>query len=66
MPSDERTQLQTDAAAPKKASGDQGSMEVHALKDQIEVDQYVESTNATRRSGSIGIRFLQYSPGGAR
>ncbi|NLE39688.1 MAG: hypothetical protein GX621_16845 [Pirellulaceae bacterium] len=35
--------IEENAAGPKKASGDSGSVEQHPLRDQIEADKYLAS-----------------------
>jgi hypothetical protein len=55
--------IQQNAAGPKKASGDSGSVEQHALADQIAADKYLESKKASRAKG-LGIKLAKISPGG--
>jgi hypothetical protein len=55
--------IQQNAAGPKKASGDSGSVEQHALADQIAADKYLESKKASRSKG-LGIKLAKVSPGG--
>jgi hypothetical protein len=40
--------LKSNATGPAEASGDQGSMKQHNLRDQIEADRYLASKAATR------------------
>ena len=40
--------IQQNAAGPRKASGDSGSVEQHPLADQIAADKYLESKKASR------------------
>jgi hypothetical protein len=54
----------TNLSSPKKASGDQGSVEQHSLKDQIEFARYLAGKTATR-SRTLGIRFSKLIPPGA-
>ena len=51
------------AAGPRKAAGDSGSMEQHSLPDQIAADKYLESKKASRVKG-LGIKLAKLSPGG--
>ncbi|MBI1375813.1 MAG: hypothetical protein GC159_24145 [Phycisphaera sp.] len=51
------------AAGPKKASGDSGSVEQHSLQDQIAADKYLESKKASRAKG-LGVKLAKISPGG--
>ena len=55
--------IQQNAAGPRKASGDSGSVEQHALADQIAADKYRESKKASRAKG-LGIKLAKVSPGG--
>ncbi|MCD6405991.1 MAG: hypothetical protein J7M19_09205 [Planctomycetes bacterium] len=56
--------IRENAAGPKRAAGDSGSMEQHSLTDQIEADRYLASKTAAR-SGSLGIRKTKLVPPGA-
>ena len=59
------TQICDNAAGPKKATGDSGSVEQHSLADQIAADRYLASKKATRSKG-LGIRLSKLvPPGGA-
>jgi hypothetical protein len=51
------------AAGPKKAQGDAGSVEQHSLQDQIAADRYLASKEAAKRGR--GIRISKLSPPGA-
>ena len=55
--------IRENAAGPKRAQGDSGSVEQHSLKDQIEADKYLASKEAVRRG--IGIKNVKISPDGA-
>jgi hypothetical protein len=55
--------IRDNASGPAKASGDSGSVEQHALKDQIEADRYLASKEASKRKG-LGIRFSKIVPSG--
>lgn len=55
--------ITTNAAGPKKASGDSGAVEQHSLQDQIAADKHLESKKASRAKG-LGIKLLKVSPGG--
>ncbi|MCL2120013.1 MAG: hypothetical protein FWH27_16470 [Planctomycetaceae bacterium] len=54
--------IRENAAGPKRAQGDSGSMEQHSLKDQIEADKYLASKEAVRHG--IGIKTVKISPDG--
>lgn len=56
--------IQENAAGPRKASGDAGSIEQHSLQDQIAADKHLESKKAMATKG-LGIKLLKISPGGA-
>ena len=58
------TQIRDNAAGPKKATGDSGSVEQHALTDQIAADRYLASKKAAR-SGGLGIRLSKLVPPGS-
>ncbi len=55
--------IQENAAGPRKASGDSGSVEQHSLQDQIAADKYLESKKASRSKG-LGVKLAKISPGG--
>ena len=55
--------IKENAAGPRKASGDSGSVEQHGLADQIAADKYLESKKASRSKG-LGIKLAKISPGG--
>ncbi len=55
--------IETNAAGPRKASGDSGAVEQHSLADQISADKYLESKKASRSQG-LGIKLVKISPGG--
>ena len=55
--------IKENAAGPRKASGDSGSVEQHKLSEQIAADKYLESKKASRARG-LGIKLAKLSPGG--
>jgi len=55
--------IRENAAGPKRASGDAGSVEQHGLADQIAADKYLASKQASRSKG-LGIKMAKLSPGG--
>ena len=55
--------IQENAAGPRKASGDAGSVEQHSVADQIAADKYLESKKAARVKG-LGVKLVKISPGG--
>ena len=56
--------IRDNAAGPKRASGDSGSVEQHSLKDQLEADRYLASKKAARSKG-LGIRLSKLVPPGS-
>lgn len=57
-------QIRENAAGPKAATGDMGSVTEHSLQDQIAADKYLAAKKA-KNSGALGIRVLKISPGSA-
>lgn len=57
------TVIQENAAGPKAASGDAGSVEQHSLPDQIAADKHLQSKQAMSSKG-LGIKLLKISPSG--
>lgn len=64
MPDDLDQSIAENAAGPKRAQGDSGSVEQHSLKDQIEADRYLASKEASKRVDR-GIRMSRIAPPGA-
>ena len=58
------TQIRDNAAGPKKATGDSGSVEQHSLNDQITADRYLASKKAAKSKG-LGIRLSKLVPPGS-
>ena len=58
------TQIRDNAAGPKKATGDSGSVEQPPLNDQIAADRYLASKKAARSRG-LGIRMSKLVPPGS-
>ena len=55
--------IRENATGPKRARGDSGEIEQHALADQIEADRYLNSKQAAKKG--VGVRFTKLSPPGA-
>lgn len=55
--------IKDNAAGPKSASGDAGSVEQHSLADQIAADKHIQSKQAMSGKG-LGIKLLKISPSG--
>ena len=55
--------IEQNAAGPRKASGDSGSVEQHSLTDQIAADKHLASKQAAAGRG-LGIRRVKLSPPG--
>lgn len=55
--------IEANVTAPKRASGDTGSVEQHSLPDQIAADRYLASKAAVKKGG-LGVRFVKLIPPG--
>jgi len=55
--------IRDNAAGPRKASGDAGSVEQHDLKEQIEADRYLNAKAAAKKKG-LGIKMAKAVPPG--
>ena len=64
MPEELDSTIRENAAGPRKAQGDSGSMEQHGLADQIAADRYLASKQAAKAKG-LGIRVTKMVPPGA-
>ena len=62
MAEDLEQTIRDNAAGPKKAAGDSGSMEQHPLKDQIDADRYLASKEAAKKG--LGVRRVKLIPPG--
>jgi hypothetical protein len=56
--------IEQNAQGPAKASGDEGSVEQHPLRDQIEADRYLATKDAVKK-GKRGLRFSKLVPPGS-
>ena len=63
MAEDLKDTIRENAAGPKRAQGDSGSVEQHDLKDQIEADRYLSSKDAVKKG--LGVRMTKVVPPGA-
>ena len=45
--------IRENAAGPKRAAGDSGSVEQHSLTEQIEADRYLASKEAAKSKGCL-------------
>jgi len=61
--SDLEQNIKDNAAGPKRAQGDAGSVEQHDLKDQVEADRYLNSKAAAKKKG-LGIKITRAIPHG--
>ena len=50
MATDLTQTISDNAAGPKRAQGDAGSVEQHSLKNQIDADRYLASKKAAKRT----------------
>ena len=64
MANDMEKAIEENAKGPKRAKGDVGEVEQHALKDQIEADRYLNSKKAAQAKG-LGVRTSKLVPPGA-
>jgi hypothetical protein len=55
--------IRENAAGPKRAQGDSGSVEQHSLADQIEADRYLAAKDAVKKP-TKGLRFTKLVPPG--
>ncbi len=55
--------IRENAAGPKRAQGDSGSIDQHPLQDQIAADKYLASKQAMKSKG-LGIKTVKISPDG--
>lgn len=62
---DDATNITTSASSAKKASGDQGSVEVHSVGDQIAADRYNESKKRSRKTNKFAGMLSRSRPPGA-
>jgi len=58
-----RDSIEKNAAGPRRAQGDSGSVEQHSLADQIEADKYIAAKDSVARARR-GIRFTKLLPPG--
>lgn len=64
MDEDLQQVIRENAAGPKRAQGDSGSIEQHSLSEQIEADRYLTSKAAARKR-TRGLRFSKLVPPGS-
>ena len=55
--------IKKNAEGPAKASGDSGSIQQHALSEQIEADRYLSAKKAMK-SKRLGLRITKLIPPG--
>lgn len=64
MAEDLAHEIRDNAAGPKKAQGDSGSVEQHPLPEQIEADRYLANKEAAKKG--LGVKMTKVlPPGGA-
>ena len=63
MAEDLEQTIRENAAGPKRAQGDSGSVEQHPLPDQVVADRYLVSKEAVKKP-SKGLRFTKLVPPG--
>lgn len=59
-----REAIEKNAIGPKSASSDAGSVQQHAIRDQIEADEYLARKAASRKKFR-GFKFMKIVPPGA-
>lgn len=64
MPEELDQAIRDNAAGPRRAQGDSGSVEQHPLQDQIAADRYLASKQAAA-SPAKALRFTRLVPPGA-
>jgi len=64
MTTEDDDALRQKADAPAKASNDSTSVEQHPLRDQIELDRYLNSKKAAKAKNA-GIKLIKLVPPGA-
>lgn len=64
MPDELEQAIRDNAAGPRRAQGDSGSVEQHPLPDQIEADRYLASKQAAA-SPAKSLRLTRLVPPGA-
>jgi len=63
MATDLTPTISDNAAGPRRAQGDAGSVEQHGLKDIVDADRYLASKEAAKRADR-GIRISRLIPPG--
>ena len=58
------TDIEKNAAAPKKVKGDSGEVEQHSLSELIEVERFLASKKASKAKG-FGVVVKKMVNGGA-
>jgi len=56
--------IRDNAAGPKRASGDSGSVEQHSLADQIEADKYLAGKDAVSKNPAKAFTRVKIVPPG--
>ena len=56
--------IRQNAAGPKRASGDAGSVEQHSLSEQIEADKYLAGKEAARKHPAKAFTRVKIVPPG--
>lgn len=64
MPDDPNIEdaIRENAAGPKRAQCDSGSVEQHSITEQIEADRYLSSKEAAKKG--LGVRMTKVVPPG--
>jgi len=64
MSKDLSSDIAENAVAPKRVTGDSGSMEMHPIADQIAAHRFLAETDNADKPG-LGLRFRKLKPPGA-
>ena len=64
MPDDLSDEIAENAKGPKRARGDEGEVEQHPLKDQIDADRYLKSKEAAEK-GPKSLKWTKVVPPGS-
>ena len=65
MADDLKDTIRDNASGPKRASGDAGSVDQHALADQIAADKYLAGKDAAAKNPAKGFTRVKIVPPGS-
>jgi len=64
MPDDTQTIIENALAAPRKVKADGVEVEQQPLPDQIAAAKFLDGRAATRKRGTLGVKFTKFVPPG--